>query len=369
MSVIKPLSKTFLQKGRFILASFLIISILFSINPQPARAGILGDIWKAISGGNSSNTTDLNSSAAAIALPLLGSNNNQASALTGVGGSMDDSAPDMSSSQDSALVAPRNPAGTLPSSGSDQISIYTVASGDTPGGIADKFGISLNTLLWANNLKNSRSIKAGDNLVILPVSGVQYEVKKGDTVESIAKKYRPKDMTADNFTSFVNDIINYNALAINAPLDEGNVIIIPDGELSTPVLAPPTSNIGNKNRFTSLPSYSGYYMRPVIGGRKTQGIHGYNGVDLATSCGSPLYASAAGTVIIVRDSGWNSGYGKYVVITHGNSTQTLYGHMQQIIVEPGQQVGQGAVIGLVGTTGRSTGCHVHFEIRGARNPF
>ena len=106
-----------------------------------------------------------------------------------------------------------------------------------------------------------------------------------------------------------------------------------------------------------------------MGGRKTQGIHGYNGVDLASSCGEPVFASASGSVILARPTGWNSGYGQYTVLSHSNSTQTLYAHLSKIFVSPGQNVSQGAIIGLIGSTGRSTGCHVHFEVRGARNPF
>ncbi|MEK7136412.1 MAG: M23 family metallopeptidase, partial [Patescibacteria group bacterium] len=85
--------------------------------------------------------------------------------------------------------------------------------------------------------------------------------------------------------------------------------------------------------------------------------------------GTPLYASAAGTVIIARTGGWNGGYGNYVVIKHDNGTQTLYGHMNTVTVAPGQTIGQGDPVGTVGNSGNSTGPHIHFEIRGARNPF
>ena len=120
---------------------------------------------------------------------------------------------------------------------------------------------------------------------------------------------------------------------------------------------------------SKTPEYLGYYRRPIDGGRKTQGIHGNNGVDLANSCGTPMRASASGRVIVAKSSGWNTGYGKYIVISHPNNTQTLYGHMQAVYVTVGRVVEQGEIIGELGTTGRSTGCHVHFEIRGARNPF
>jgi len=153
-------------------------------------------------------------------------------------------------------------------------------------------------------------------------------------------------------------------LAINESLEVGSIIIIPDGELTLPA-APGVRT----PRFTGLPEYRGYYMRPIFGGRKTQGIHGYNGVDLANPCGSPILASAPGTVIITRPSGWNGGYGRYLVLTHPNGTQTLYAHIGNILARVGQTIAQGSQIATVGDTGNSTGCHVHFEIRGARNPF
>ena len=120
---------------------------------------------------------------------------------------------------------------------------------------------------------------------------------------------------------------------------------------------------------SNVPTYSGYYLRPISGGTRTQGIHGFNAVDLAASVGTPIMASASGKVIISKNSGWNGGYGNYIVIEHPNGTQTLYAHASKVIVFSGQSVVQGQVIGYVGSTGRSTGAHVHFEIRGAKNPF
>jgi len=110
-------------------------------------------------------------------------------------------------------------------------------------------------------------------------------------------------------------------------------------------------------------------MRPIEGGRKSQKIHGYNAVDLANSCGTPVMAAASGDVLIGRGTGWNSGYGHYIVLVHPNGTQTLYAHLSENIATEGWHVTQGQVIGYMGTTGKSTGCHVHFEIRGAKNPF
>lgn len=267
----------------------------------------------------------------------------------------------LSVSQDNALVAPRNPIGTISDDVRDTILVYIVQKGDAPSVIAAKFGISLSTLLWANNIKNPNLIKEGDELIILPVSGVHYEVKKGDTLEVIAKKYKGDPA----------EIASFNGLAIDEVLEPGSAVIIPDGELAPTPPSPGTTPSPNitPSRFAGLPDYRGYFMRPIFGGRKSRGIHGYNGIDLAQSCGMPVMASAGGTIIIARNTGWNGGYGKYIVIAHPNGTQTLYAHLSMILGSTGQQVAQGSQIAKIGSTGNSTGCHVHFEIRGAKNPF
>jgi murein DD-endopeptidase MepM/ murein hydrolase activator NlpD len=196
-------------------------------------------------------------------------------------------------------------------------------------------------------------LRPGDELLILPVTGVRYTIKKGDTVESIAGKY-----DAD-----AGEILLFNELAAGEVLREGDYIIIPNVEVKVPKPTAPSIKGG------SGPSVPGYYMRPIVGGRKSQGIHGYNGVDLAGSCGMPIAASASGTVVIAKKSGWNGGYGKYIAIEHPNGTQTVYGHLSLVDVSTGWWVVKGQEIGAIGSTGRSTGCHLHFEVRGARNPF
>jgi murein DD-endopeptidase MepM/ murein hydrolase activator NlpD len=118
-----------------------------------------------------------------------------------------------------------------------------------------------------------------------------------------------------------------------------------------------------------LPAVSGYFGNPLPGGRKSQGLHGHNGVDISAPAGTPIYAAASGTVTTVKnDGGWNSGYGNYVVISHPNGTSTLYAHMSRVAASGGS-VSKGSVIGYVGMTGSSTGNHLHFEVHGAKNPF
>ncbi len=268
-------------------------------------------------------------------------------------------------SDGSALVPVVGPLGSVADADTyklDQITTYTIRDGDTVSKIADMFGISANTIYWANNLKRGQILKVGDVLVILPISGIQYEVKKGDTIKSLAKKFK----------SDPAEIIAYNNLPADGGLTVGDTIIIPDAEAATPGISVPSSSKAphtNNFRGGAGPDLGGYYMRPILAGHKSQGLHGYNGVDLADSCGTPIYAAADGVVLIARSEGWNGGYGRYVVIAHPNGTQTLYAHMSKVFVVSGQLLTQGTNIGLIGTTGNSTGCHVHFEVRGAINPF
>ena len=244
----------------------------------------------------------------------------------------------------------------------DTISVYTVHKGDTLESIAKLFNVSTNTIIWGNNL-TSKKIKEGDVLTILPVSGIRHTIKKGDTIKSIAKKYN-----AD-----ASDISLFNGITGETALTVGDVLLVPDGEIAVekPKAKVTTAKGGKKvtTKAGDLTRYDGYYIRPISGGRRTVGIHGHNAVDLATKAGSPIYAAASGKVIIARTGGYNGGYGNYIVISHPNGTQTLYAHNSQNLVSAGESVVQGQVIGAVGSTGKSTGPHVHFEIRGARNPF
>jgi len=257
-----------------------------------------------------------------------------------------------------ALLAENGPEGTLADiedSRNESISIYVVREGDTLAAIARMFGVTTNTIVWANDIKRG-VIKPGQTLIILPISGVRHTVAKGDTIQSIAKKYK-----AD-----LEEILQFNGFEPDVKLAIGDTVIVPDGEIAPPpVIARTTSKLRNAGG----PEYSGYYMRPIIGGRRTQGLHGYNGVDLASYLGAPIFASASGDVIIAKSGGWNGGYGNYIVIAHANGTQTLYSHLSSLAAYAGKKVERGEIIGYMGSTGRSTGTHLHFEIRGAKNPF
>ncbi len=239
-----------------------------------------------------------------------------------------------------------------------EISTYIVREGDTLSQIATMFDVTMNTIRWANDLTPKQAIQPGDKLVILPITGVRHMVKKGETLATLAKKYK----------GTVEEIAQFNGLHEGDALAVGDEIIIPDGEV---VSAPSSSKSSSGSKLTyGGPTYAGYFMRPIAGGVRTQGIHGYNGVDLASSYGASIFAAAAGEVIISHnDGGWNGGYGNYIVIRHDNGTQTLYAHLSSSIVAVGDTVTQGQTIGYMGNTGRSTGTHLHFEVRGASNPF
>ena len=286
---------------------------------------------------------------------------------------------------DSALVAQDGPSGTTADiqkrTQNGAISIYVVHSGDTISSIAQLYGVTTGTILSANDLSSGTKLKVGQKLVILPITSIQYSVQKGDTLAGIAKRYGGD----------VNDIANYNDLDSTKALVAGTQIIIPNGE--APASTPPTKPAGGttKPKGTTGPSSVfannpkepahnvgaagtaaevSYYIAPLAHYVRTQGIHGYNAVDLAAKTGTPIMAAADGYVVIAKEGGWNGGYGSYVVISHDNGSQTLYAHMSKVVATDGDTVSQGDVIGYVGETGEATGPHVHFEIRnGIRNPF
>ncbi len=236
----------------------------------------------------------------------------------------------------------------------DTISVYEVKKGDTIGMVAELHGVSKNTIVWANNLK-SEKLTPGDILVILPITGVRHTVKSGDTVTSIAKKYKGD----------TDDIAKYNGIAADAKLAVGDIVLVPEGEIAAVVVkGKPSVSVSSPN---STPS--GFFTRPLVGGRRTQGIHGNNGVDIAALTGTPVLAAADGQVIVARNSGYNGGYGDMIIIKHSGNIQTVYAHLNSVGVATGQYVAKGQTIGTVGNTGRSTGPHLHFEVRGAKNPF
>jgi len=232
---------------------------------------------------------------------------------------------------------------------------YIVQPGDIPSIIAASFGITTHTLLWANNLSDGQLIRPGDMLIILPVSGIRYKVQQGDTISSISLRYKGE----------IDKIIAFNGLGAGGSIIAGDYIIIPDGEM--PVRSYTKSYVAKYAPYTQ--NLDSYFIHPTAGvGYKSRGIHSHNAVDIAASCWTAVYAAAAGTVAISDGYGWNGGYGKYIKIDHADGVGSLYSHNIQNEVSAGQYVQQGQLIAYMGSTGRSTGCHVHWEVFGALNP-
>ena len=342
--------------SKWSLVFLMVFSLSYSL-PVTTNAGILSFLSDFFTGSPQKIDTQV-TMANSQNIPLLTSTVNFDSNAAVGGGDI------TVANNNEALVSESGPSGTFADIGNTvntgQISKYIVRKGDSLASIAKMYGVTTNTIVWANSVTSS-SLKEGQSLVILPVSGTLHTVVKGDTLSSIVKKYK-----AD-----LGEVSQFNDLDSSSKLAIGDVIIIPDGEGTTKVSGVAKSPAKGVSRYLGDggPEYPGYYIRPLLSGIKTQGLHGYNAIDIGTHVGTTLYAAAAGQVIIARSSGWNGGYGKYIVISHYNGTQTVYGHMSQVFVNDGELVYQGQVIGLTGNTGNSTGPHLHFEIRGAKNPF
>jgi len=254
-------------------------------------------------------------------------------------------------------------AGYEPTDTKKVITEYVVEPGDTLQSIANKFDLSLETILWANNLNKNSLIKPGQKLIILPVSGVLHYVKAGDTLSEIAQRYQGK----------IDEIIAFNQLANENDIYIGDILIIPNGSM-------PRNNVPS-TQIAQVPLANNYFIPPVSSPyRITQGLHWYNAIDFGAKCGSPIFAAAAGEVVKVAltnsTSRWAfGGAGNHIHILHPNGVVTHYGHIATSFVKVGDKVSQGEVIALVGGqpgtagAGLSTGCHVHFGVIGAVNPF
>ncbi len=233
----------------------------------------------------------------------------------------------------------------------DSIIDYQVQSGDTVASIAEKFGISEDTIRWQNGLTKDK-IKVGQTLKVLPVTGVAHAVSKGDTVYSIAKKYdsEPQSIADFPFNTFSND--ETFELAI------GQTIIIPDGVKPAGVTATPRPRQITPDAGTVVAS--GQFVWPTSGTITQRFVWYHPGIDIANRSLPAVLAADSGRVIA---AGWDgSGYGNMVMIDHGNGYRTRYAHLSQVYVISGQSVARGSSIGRMGSTGHSTGPHAHFEI-------
>jgi len=231
------------------------------------------------------------------------------------------------------------------------IEYYEVQIDDTISSIAERFNLNLNTLLWENRLSARSIIRPGQKLTILPTNGVTYRIGRGDTVASIAKKYA---VTTEN-------ILAYNKIS-SSSLTIGQTIVIPGGRPP----AAPVALVARTATVTPINAPAGSSTTKLLWPTGAKRITQYytwrhGGIDIAGPTGTAIYAAEDG---IVEVSGWNKGgYGYYIIIDHGGGLKTLYGHASKLHVAAGDRVTRGDQIANVGSTGRSTGPHLHFEVR------
>jgi len=241
-----------------------------------------------------------------------------------------------------------------------EIVSYEVREGDTLGSIAEKFNLQLNTILWVNDMTEKSKIKPGQSIKIPPVDGVVHTVKRGETIYSIAKKYGLEgDAGAQGIVNYpFNTFTDDETFGIAV----GQTIMVPDGEIRAPAYVPNVASILPSTPNAGVVSAAGSFVWPASG-RISQGYKFYHkAIDIASKGGGPILAADAGRVTL---TGWpdGGGYGNRVVIDHGNGFVTLYAHLSVVRVVTGQTVNRGDIIGDMGTTGRSTGVHLHFEVR------
>lgn len=226
---------------------------------------------------------------------------------------------------------------------------YEVIKGDNLGSIADKFGISIDTIKWANTLK-SETLIPGQMLRIPPVTGIVHKVKAGDTIYSLAKKYKSDAQNILNFPA--NDFADLDTFALNI----GQILFVPDGVMPE---AAPIYITAQVPQF--IQGAGGKYMWPAAGVITQYPVSYHMAVDIANPSAPPIAAGDSGTISFAGCIRY--GYGCHVIINHADGFQTLYAHLSSYNVESGDKVGRGQVIGKMGSTGRSSGTHVHFEVR------
>jgi murein DD-endopeptidase MepM/ murein hydrolase activator NlpD len=231
----------------------------------------------------------------------------------------------------------------------DKIEDYTVRSGENLASIAKRFNISVDTIKWANDLK-SDLIKPNQILKVPPVTGIVHKVASGETIYTIAKKY---NTNAQNIVNFIfNSYDDYDTFSLIA----GQTLYVPGGTIEPEKPAYKfIAQIQAGVRGTSN------FIWPTSGNITQYYVWYHQALDIANSSAPPVIAADSGAVVYAGCLNW--GYGCHIIIDHGNGYQTLYGHLSKYDVEVGDSVSRGSQIGNMGSTGRSTGTHLHFEIR------
>ncbi len=242
----------------------------------------------------------------------------------------------------------------------DQVVTYKVQKGDTLGAIAEKFGISIDTIKWANlNLTGGvEHLSIGQEIKIPPVTGIVHKVRAGETIYSLAKYYKTDAQKILNFP--FNDFADLDTFALNI----GQSLIIPDGVM------PEARPIATSMPAKEYAGGTGELIWPVGGSITQRPVWYHMALDIADPAAPGIAAASSGKVILVERQRY--AYGWHIIVDHGNGLSTLYAHLSDIYVEVGQDISRGQIIGKMGSTGRSTGTHLHFEVRKngvAVNPF
>ncbi len=228
---------------------------------------------------------------------------------------------------------------------------HTVAEGETLESIGSKFNVSVDTIKWANDL-DSEIINTGDVLDIPPVTGVVHKVAAGDNIYTIAKKYH---VDAQNIVNFpFNDFVDPEIFQ----LTPGQVLYVPDGTIEE---APKPAEFRYVAQIQAGVQGTSTFLWPTTGSITTYPVWYHMALDIANNAAPAILASDTGTVTYTGCLAY--GYGCHIIVDHANGYQTLYAHLSSIEVGAGQVVTKGERIGVMGSTGRSTGTHLHFEIR------
>jgi len=241
-----------------------------------------------------------------------------------------------------------------------EIITHVVSEDETLSSIAGRYGLSVDTILWENNLKETSTIKPGQELKILPIDGIRHKVKRGETIYSVGKRYGLDSSQVQMIVDYpFNEFLNDETFELVA----GQWLMIPEGvkPAETGAVAVRPIPVAQFTPDAGSVVAHGTFVWPASG-RITQGYRFYHrAIDIANQGGGPILAADSG---VVTTAGWpdGGGYGNRVVIDHGNGFRTLYAHLSTVQVQIGQRVNRGDVVGQMGSTGRSTGVHLHFEV-------
>lgn len=223
---------------------------------------------------------------------------------------------------------------------------YIIEEGDNLTVISRKIGANLDTLVSVNKISNANRLRPGQKIIVPNRNGLLYTMKKGESIEDVTERY---DVS-------LKRVLTFNKISDASNIEEGDDIFLPGAKYTL------DERIDKFGQMFSLPttitrisSVFGYRVHPITGVRTK-----HMGVDIPGRLNTPVYAARKGKVIF---AGYSGGYGNLVIVRHDKGYTTYYGHLNSITTKAGANVGVGVMIGRMGSTGRSTGSHLHFEVR------